>query len=188
MRKFKRVNNKQFGIYMLIFALIITMAGITGYKQIISINNQNLYESVNNVNILKELRKQYIVKGIEDNFDKQQFIISAYDLSIKSCGKSRGSKGYGITKDGTNLQNQSWYTAKVISADPKLISLGTKVELKFIDANYKKYDGVYVCKDTGFAIRGNKIDLFLGDFNSQKQSKEAINFGTTQAVVTIISD
>jgi 3D (Asp-Asp-Asp) domain-containing protein len=169
----------------MVLALIITQGGITRIRH----NEQD----VNNFKIPDKfdlLHQAYIKENVENKIEENNniFTITAYDLSISSCGKSRGNKGYGITKDGTNLQNHSWSSARTISSDPKLIPLGTKVELKFIDTNYKKYDGVYICRDAGSAIIQNKIDLFLGDFHNQKRSKEAINFGITQAIVTILKE
>jgi 3D (Asp-Asp-Asp) domain-containing protein len=190
MRKFKRLNNKRFGIYLLIIALIITQAGII----INSINTKT------NINIVKnnkyeipkpyEAFKLYMIKDEkleqEEKQKPQEFIITAYDLSIQSTSKSRGNLGYGITKDRTDLRNQTYKTIRVISADSRIIPLGTKVELKFIDENYKKYDGIYMNRDSGSAIKNNRIDLFIGDFHSKNPSKEAIIFGKTIAKVTIL--
>jgi len=160
------------------------------------INNQNIKSnSINNyigsdanVNIIKLLRKQYIVKPkIEIPKEKHLFTITSYDLSSQSCSKSRSDIGFGITKNGTNLKNKSWKNIKIISADPLIIPLNSKVKLTFIDPKYKKYSNViYRCADTGSAIIGNRIDLFIEDGNG-KVSKDVINFGITQAYVEIIN-
>jgi 3D (Asp-Asp-Asp) domain-containing protein len=187
MRKFKRANNKQFGIWVLVFALIMTTAGI-------KINNiKNIKININMVKNNKyEIPKPYeafklcMIQDEKLEQQEQEFIVTAYDLSFVSTGKSRGNKGFGITKDGTDLKNQTYKTARVISADSKIIPLGFKVELKFVDENYKKYDGIYVNRDSGSAIKNNKIDLFIGDFHSEKANKETIIFGKTIANVTIL--
>ena len=107
-------------------------------------------------------------------------------MSIQCTSKSRGDSGYGITKDGTDLRGLTW-RARGISVDPRLMPLGSKVELEFVDENYKKYNGIYYCRDTGSRIVGNKIDFFMGDFHSEKASKETIGFGNTEAYVTILN-
>jgi len=143
-------------------------------------------------NILKEFRKLYIVKEVaseskkEENNNSTLFIVTSYDLSIQSCGKSRSSPQFGITTDGTNLRGQTWRTARTISSDPRVIPIGTRVALNFEDDVYKKYDGIYISRDNGSAIKGSKIDLFLGDFFSNKPSKECVDFGKTTAMVTIL--
>ena len=48
------------------------------------------------------------------------------------------------------------------------------------------YNGLYISQDTGSAIKGNKIDLFFGDKNSEKPSQEAMNFGVQSAKVVVI--
>jgi 3D (Asp-Asp-Asp) domain-containing protein len=187
MRKFKRVNNKQFGIWILIFVLVMTMAGINKFKNMkvekeTNVNmtiEPNKYESKQ-----YEIFKPYIIES--ENPKQQEFIVTAYDLSFASTGKSRGSKGFGITKDGTNLKDKNWNSIRVIAVDPSVIPLGSKVLIKFIDENYEKYDGEYVSRDIGGGVKGSHIDLFLGDFNSPKPNKKVIQFGKTIANVTIL--
>ena len=139
--------------------------------------------------ILKQMRKQYIVKikpVAEVIKTNPIFTITSYDLSPQSCSKSRSDIGFGVTKDGTKLKNKSWKSIKIISADPLVIPLNSKVRLTFIDPKYKKYSNIiYRCADTGSAIIGNKIDLFIEDGNG-KVSQEVIDFGVTKAYVEII--
>ncbi|WP_053365823.1 3D domain-containing protein [Bacillus sp. FJAT-27245] len=70
---------------------------------------------------------------------------TAYTASCKSCS--------GITSTGINLKKNP--NAKVISVDPKLIPLGTKV--------YVPGYGEAIAGDKGSAVRGNKIDVFIPD-------------------------
>ena len=51
-----------------------------------------------------------------------------------------------------------------IAVDPKVIPLGSKVLLLFENESYRRYNGVYTARDTDGAIKGNIIDLFMGDF------------------------
>ncbi|RDU38178.1 hypothetical protein DRW41_01000 [Neobacillus piezotolerans] len=79
---------------------------------------------------------------------------TAYTGSCKSCS--------GITSTGINLKKNP--NAKVISVDPNLIPLGTKV--------YVPGYGEAIAGDKGSSVRGNKIDVFIPDH------KKALQWGT----------
>lgn len=51
---------------------------------------------------------------------------------------------------------------RTIAVDPKIIPLGSKVKFS---------DKVYIAEDTGGAIKGKRIDLFVGSHS------EAMKFG-----------
>lgn len=87
---------------------------------------------------------------------------SAYTASCEGCS--------GITSTGMNLKTNP--DAKVISVDPAVIPLGSKV--------YVEGYGEAIAGDTGGAIKGKRIDVF---FPSQQ---DAINFGVKQLKVTIL--
>lgn len=112
-----------------------------------------------------------------------EFTVTAYDLSVQSCGKAKDHPQYGITASGESLVGHTWESAKAIATDPKVIPLGSKVEVTFIDENYSKYDGIYTSKDTGSAIKGNKIDLFYGE---DVTVSETMKFGTPKATIRIL--
>ncbi|WP_375200504.1 LysM peptidoglycan-binding domain-containing protein [Lysinibacillus sp. RS11] len=88
---------------------------------------------------------------------------SAYTASCEGCS--------GITATGINLKTNP--NAKVISVDPTVIPLGSKV--------YVEGYGEAIAGDTGGAIKGNRIDVF---FPSQQ---DAINFGVKKLKVTILN-
>ena len=158
-------------------------------EKIIKAKHINNYVRSDACEILNQMRKHYIVKVkpvAEIPKPKPVFTITSYDLSRQSCTKSRSDSAFGITKDGTNLRNKSWKNIKIISTDPLVLPLGSKVRLTFIDPKYKKYSNIiYRCGDTGSAIIGNRIDLFIEDGNG-KVSQEAIDFGVTTAYAEII--
>ncbi|WP_324729510.1 LysM peptidoglycan-binding domain-containing protein [Lysinibacillus fusiformis] len=87
---------------------------------------------------------------------------SAYTASCEGCS--------GITATGMNLKTNP--SAKVISVDPAVIPLGSKV--------YVEGYGEAIAGDTGGAIKGKRIDVF---FPSQQ---DAINFGVKKLKVTIL--
>ena len=63
----------------------------------------------------------------------------------------------------------------LIAADPKVLPLGTLVQ---IEAG--KYSGVYKVADTGGAIKGNKIDIYVPSY------REAKLFGRQKIKVTVL--
>ena len=70
-------------------------------------------------------------------------LATAYTANCKGCS--------GITKTGINLRKNP--KMKVIAVDPKIIPLGSKVWVE----GY----GTAIAGDTGGAIKGNKIDIFI---------------------------
>lgn len=99
---------------------------------------------------------------------------TAYDLSYASCGKYPDHPAYGITFSGTKAR------PGVIAVDPKVIPLGSKVYIESKD--YTKDYGFASAEDTGSAIKGNKVDLFIGD------NKSALRYGRRYVNVYILDD
>ncbi|MDV6379063.1 3D domain-containing protein [Sporosarcina sp. GW1-11] len=75
----------------------------------------------------------------------KEFMVSAtaYTAHCKGCS--------GITRTGLNLRKNP--NLKVIAVDPRVIKLGTKVHVE----GY----GYAIAGDTGGAIKGKKIDVFI---------------------------
>ncbi len=80
---------------------------------------------------------------------------TAYDLSYESTGKNPGDSYYGITASGTKAHPGT------VAVDPNVIPLGTKLYIASTDGS-PDY-GFATAEDTGGAIKGNKIDLFMED-------------------------
>ena len=91
---------------------------------------------------------------------------TAYTAGFESTGKRPGDPGYGITASGMRVQHG------IVAVDPRVIPLGTPL---FIEGY-----GFAVAADTGSAIRGYKIDLFM--YNVQ----DALNFGRRNVTVFIL--
>jgi len=100
-------------------------------------------------------KKQKVVKTITVS-------ATAYTANCKRCS--------GITALGLNLKKNP--KLKVISVDPKVIKLGTKV--------YVEGYGYAIAGDTGGAIKGKKIDLFVPSY------KKAIQWGRKTVKVQIL--
>lgn len=99
-------------------------------------------------------------------------VATAYDLSYESTGKKPGDKWYGLTASGTKAR------PGVVAVDPKVIPLGTKLYIESLDGT-PDY-GYAIAEDTGGAIKGNKIDLFMED------AKKVKAFGRRKVKVYIL--
>ncbi|WHY86294.1 LysM peptidoglycan-binding domain-containing protein [Neobacillus novalis] len=88
---------------------------------------------------------------------------TAYTASCEGCS--------GTTATGIDLNVNP--NAKVIAVDPSVIPLGSKV--------YVEGYGEAIAGDTGGAIKGNRIDIFI------PSEHDAINFGVKQVKVTILN-
>ncbi|MDG5473840.1 ubiquitin-like domain-containing protein [Jeotgalibacillus sp. ET6] len=87
---------------------------------------------------------------------------TAYTASCNGCS--------GITATGIDLKANPGM--KVIAVDPSVIPLGSKV--------YVEGYGLAVAGDTGGAIKGNKIDVFI------PSKEEAYRWGNRQVKITIL--
>lgn len=101
--------------------------------------------------------------GLYEN--KATFKVTHYCGCSKCCGKwSSGSDENAVGCLGINLTPYH-----SIAVDPKVIPLGTVL--------YDIEGNEYVAQDTGTAIKGNRIDLFVGNH------QEAINLGVSEMVL-----
>lgn len=77
----------------------------------------------------------------------------------------------GVTATGIDLRSNP--NQKVIAVDPRIIPLGSRV--------YVEGYGEAIAGDTGGAIKGHKIDLFMAS------QSDAINFGRKAVKITILN-
>lgn len=87
----------------------------------------------------------------------------------------------GNTASGFSLSGLSREEAMVVAVDPNVIPLGTQIYLEF-DGDWSHYNGVYTASDTGGAISGNVIDVFVGHGNDG----EAMSFGRRSATASVL--
>jgi len=116
------------------------------------------------------------------------FTVTAYDLSVESCGKGLDHPAYGITASGESIKGMTREEAMTVAADTDVIPMGSKIRLEFLDENYQQFNGIYTVRDRGGAIKGAKIDLFMGDFKKEKADQSVWDFGKTLARVYLITD
>lgn len=91
-------------------------------------------------------------------------LATAYTAACNGCS--------GVTATGINLKDHP--NTKVISVDPSIIPLGSKV---FVEGY-----GEAIAGDTGGAIKGNRIDVYM------PTEQAALNFGAKKVKVKILSN
>ena len=100
------------------------------------------------------------IQGTGETFLYSKMIVmeaTAYTLDPAECGgKEPGDPGYGITRSGLPAERG------LIAVDPDVIPLFTKVYVETADGTWIDY-GMAVAADTGSAIIGNRIDLYMED-------------------------
>jgi 3D (Asp-Asp-Asp) domain-containing protein len=97
---------------------------------------------------------------------------SSKEITVKATAYTASCEGCsGTTATGINLKANP--NEKVIAVDPAVIPLGSKV--------YVEGYGNAIAGDTGGAIKGNRIDVFI------PAEQDAINFGVKQLKVTILN-
>ncbi|CAM3672776.1 ubiquitin-like domain-containing protein [Marinicrinis lubricantis] len=82
--------------------------------------------------------------------------LTAYDAGAGSTGKSEGDPGYGITYSGTKVQE-----GRTVSVDPKVIPIGWWIYIEGL--------GFRKAEDTGSAVKGNHIDVYMESTSEAKQ-------------------
>ena len=87
-----------------------------------------------------------------------QFKLTSY-CACRSCN----GKWYGYpTASGTD-----YVEGRTIAVDPKVIPLGTKLEINIPGEGWKEF----IAEDTGSAIKGNRIDVFVNGHKNCIQSR-----------------
>ena len=164
----------------------IVSEGSEGTKEItlkrIYENGELKEEILEDEKVVSQPKDRIIEEGTEDYFVSSRgktrysnaitMTATAYDLSYESTGKNPGDKWYGLTASGTKAR------PGVVAVDPKVIPLGTKLYIESLD-NWPDY-GFAVAEDTGGAIKGNKIDLFM------ESRSQVFKFGRRKVRVYIL--
>ncbi|PHE70486.1 3D domain-containing protein [Bacillus wiedmannii] len=88
------------------------------------------------------------------NSNWKDFIATAYTTHANG-DKFSAAKWGNLTATGTTVKQ-----GRTIAVDKNVIPLGSKVEIQF-PPEYSHLNGVYIAEDTGNAITGNKIDVYL---------------------------
>jgi 3D (Asp-Asp-Asp) domain-containing protein len=85
-----------------------------------------------------------------------EFKTTAYTAGYESTGKRPGDPLYGITYSGKTVQENH-----TIAADPEVLPIGTVVKIE-------GFDCTFVVEDTGSAVNGQHIDIYMEDLDDAK--------------------
>jgi len=145
LKKYNITINIVFWTLIILIAIVVILALTTP--------NLNLFSYLIGKNTKVIVKKEpYLVteyKEIEKKVEWFYFIATGYSKNDTSQGTT------GITATGKIAAEG------MIAVDPKIIPLGTAVEIKDI--------GVFIADDRGGKIKGNKIDIF---FDSKEEAKD----------------
>ena len=176
-RKYKLTNPKRFVIFILIVIFIITFISLVFYTNKVCVGkteeNLRISEKLKNSILIEvnaeDLKDESLPEDFLEDFnitteeetvieskfnDLGSFTVTAYCCCKICCGKEPEHPAYGITASGKRATE-----GRTIAVDPAVIPLGTTVYLN---------DVPYVAEDTGSAIKGKKIDLFINDHQRAK--------------------
>lgn len=126
-------------------------------------------ENINLIKIIKEVEST----EIEGDFTEIENLINA---AVNSSNVKLGSMGAfsatayclkGRTASGSGVRRG------IVAADPRILPLGTRINL-----NAGQYSGSYVVADTGGAIKGRKLDIWVSS------CAEARRFGRRKVMVS----
>jgi len=117
------------------------------------------------------------IPGTSETFLYSKMVVmeaTAYTLDPAECGgKEPGHPLYGITRSGLPAERG------LIAVDPNVIPLFTKVYIETAEGNFVDY-GMSVAADTGSAIIGNRIDLYM------EEKSEALLWGRRKVRVYFV--
>ena len=114
--------------------------------------------------IIKSPTDKVVKKGIKEETIVASRGSKSRQMNVVATAYATGT----ITATGTRPR---WGT---IAVDPKVIPYGTKVYIP-------KFNMTFTAEDCGSAIKGNKIDIFMGS------KKEAYNWGRRKIDIYILN-
>lgn len=96
------------------------------------------------------------ITNLNEKLSARAFSATAY------CLKGRTASGGGVRRG-------------IVAADPRVLPLGTRISM-----NAGSYSGSYMVADTGGAVRGRKLDIWV------PSCSEAIRFGRRNVTIAVV--
>ena len=162
------------GLLFLVLLLVLTMAGNHFDKKLDDLQGELMRTRWELENVREQQRK--LTEQVEEikqqqeewleRFEVRSMEATAYThVAVPGVADINGT-GDGITASGLPVQEG------IVAVDPRVIPLGTRVWVEGF--------GVLIAADTGGAIRGDRLDIFMDD------KKAAKNFGRKMLRVFVI--
>ncbi|HYP05506.1 MAG TPA: 3D domain-containing protein [Bryobacteraceae bacterium] len=97
--------------------------------------------------------------------------------SLRSMrAKAKKFLAFAYTSKRMTSEGSKPIAGTTIAADPQILPMGSRVQV----TGAGKYSGIYTVSDKGGAIKGNKVDIFVGS------REEALEFGRKQVYVALL--
>jgi len=164
----------------------VAQAGVTGECEITEVvtysGGMEVSRAQKSVTVTKEPVKEIVNVGVklapensvstaQDDASADFEYVKEYEMSAtaytaSTCGKAPGSRGYGVTASGQKARRG------LVAVDTNVIPMGTKL---FIEGY-----GYAEAADTGGAIKGMKIDLYMDTLS------ECLAFGRETVKVYVL--
>ncbi len=128
---------------MALIKLVSDKSAVTIFKQITEV----LVKEVEVETIVTRIETVYVDKEVEVHW--YQFLATGYSADDPSQGTNR-----------TMASGKEVYEG-AIAADPKILPIGTRVEIKGLS---DERDGKYSVEDTGGKIKGLRIDIYCESY------------------------
>jgi 3D (Asp-Asp-Asp) domain-containing protein len=141
---------------VVVFVLLIKLTYSRNETQIVRRDAQatedELYHQITELedSLMKAEAPVYTINHMSD---LGEFKITFYSLDVECCGKTADDPAYGITKSGAHVRE-----GVTVAVDPKVIPLGSYIYIEGL--------GYYVAQDTGSAVKGNVIDVYVDDIQT----------------------
>lgn len=134
-------------------------------KQVEKLRKDNLML----VEQVKDLKNDIATKLSHNSY------IQVKQLDMKASAYTQSAKegtADGITATGKHVQDR-----KTVAVDPRQIPLGS---ILYIESDSPHVGGFYEAQDTGGAIKGNRLDIFISSYD------KAMQFGKQNVKVTVL--
>ena len=135
----------------------------------VSIRQDN-NEYLENFNLIRHIKEVNLTENTLD-FNEVDNLIN--DIAINNA-KNKGGRAFSATAYCLKGRTASGGSVRrgIVAADPRVLPLGTRISL-----NAGTYTGSYIVADTGGAIRGKKLDIWVSSCS------EARRFGRRTVMV-----
>lgn len=164
--------------FMCFFLAISVYSAKTINEDIKKANDEILSIQVNVENQEMQIKQlQEKLDEAEITIKKQQIIIQEFE---ELTSTSFHASAYTHFDSGCNTRTATGTTViegRTIAVDPSIIPLGSTVR---IDSSYPGISGYYIAEDTGGAIKGNRVDIYMANRG------RALDFGRRNVEVTVI--